>query len=302
LHIAALSAPGQPSGRFALKLLLTFKTTAPSTNIDNPEVAVFSNWNKWKMLVPATDRVLSVRLLRGQDLRAPPGWGRVEPSVELRLGSARRVSKNVPGSSPAWHELHEFTLDVEATPRLHLTVSAGPPKASAVDAVAGALSGAANVASLGVLGSRGADELRLRGRAGGMLGRVPACAADAEVPSTFDAAFCGRAVVDLRDIERRCALAGGPVCDTLPLRDAISGSLVCVFEMRRLVAMPADDSAAVAAPTEDATPAPSRRDGLTQTAAADIADTLLPRREAVHLNGERKPKRFSCFNGSDISD
>lgn len=34
-----------------------FKQTAPSTNIDNPEVAVFSNWNKWKMLVPATDRV-----------------------------------------------------------------------------------------------------------------------------------------------------------------------------------------------------------------------------------------------------
>ena len=36
---------------------VTFKTTAPSTNIDNPEVAVFSNWNKWKILVPATDRV-----------------------------------------------------------------------------------------------------------------------------------------------------------------------------------------------------------------------------------------------------
>ncbi len=34
-----------------------FKQTAPSTNIDNPEVAAFSNWNKWKMLVPATDRV-----------------------------------------------------------------------------------------------------------------------------------------------------------------------------------------------------------------------------------------------------
>ena len=34
-----------------------FKQSAPSTNIDNPEVAVFSNWNKWKVLVPATDRV-----------------------------------------------------------------------------------------------------------------------------------------------------------------------------------------------------------------------------------------------------
>ncbi|MEO6246106.1 MAG: TonB-dependent receptor, partial [Opitutaceae bacterium] len=36
---------------------VNFKQTAPSTNIDNPEVAAYSNWNKWKMLVPATDRV-----------------------------------------------------------------------------------------------------------------------------------------------------------------------------------------------------------------------------------------------------
>ncbi len=36
---------------------VNFKQTAPSTNIDNPENATFSNWNKWKMLVPATDRV-----------------------------------------------------------------------------------------------------------------------------------------------------------------------------------------------------------------------------------------------------
>ncbi len=36
---------------------VNFKQTAPSANIDNPEVATFSNWNKWKMLIPATDRV-----------------------------------------------------------------------------------------------------------------------------------------------------------------------------------------------------------------------------------------------------
>ncbi len=36
---------------------VNFKQTAPSVNIDNPEVATFSNWNKWKMLIPATDRV-----------------------------------------------------------------------------------------------------------------------------------------------------------------------------------------------------------------------------------------------------
>lgn len=34
-----------------------FKQTAPSTNIDSPENATFSNWNKWKMLIPATDRI-----------------------------------------------------------------------------------------------------------------------------------------------------------------------------------------------------------------------------------------------------
>ncbi|MBL9200282.1 MAG: TonB-dependent receptor [Opitutaceae bacterium] len=36
---------------------VNFKQTAPSANIDSPEVAYYSNWNKWKMLVPATDRV-----------------------------------------------------------------------------------------------------------------------------------------------------------------------------------------------------------------------------------------------------
>jgi outer membrane receptor protein involved in Fe transport len=36
---------------------VNFKQTAPSSNIDSPENATFSNWNKWKMLVPATDRV-----------------------------------------------------------------------------------------------------------------------------------------------------------------------------------------------------------------------------------------------------
>ena len=36
---------------------VNFKQTAPSANIDSAEVATFSNWNKWKMLVPATDRV-----------------------------------------------------------------------------------------------------------------------------------------------------------------------------------------------------------------------------------------------------
>jgi iron complex outermembrane recepter protein len=36
---------------------ISFKQTAPSKNIDNPENATYSNWNKWKMLIPATDRV-----------------------------------------------------------------------------------------------------------------------------------------------------------------------------------------------------------------------------------------------------
>lgn len=36
---------------------LAFRTAAPNTNIDNADSATFSNWNKWKMLLPATDRV-----------------------------------------------------------------------------------------------------------------------------------------------------------------------------------------------------------------------------------------------------
>ena len=310
-HAAAV----HPGGEAMLEF--TYVPFAPLGDGDEAPPQLPAGWE-----LPATDRVLSVRLLRAEDLHLPPGWGRATPLVELRAGSTRRVSKAAPGTSPAWHELFELVLDVEAAPRLHLTVSAGPPKASAVDAVTGALNGAANMATLGVLGSRagGADELRLRGRTGGVLGRVPSCAAEAEVPSAFDAAFCGRAVVDLRDVERRCALAGGPVCDTLPLQDAISGALVCVFEMRRLVAMPADGDAndaavaaraevTVAAPAAAPTPvpAPSRRDALNVAAAADVAAAdaaALPRRETVTHEGindaERKPnKRFGCFGGSE---
>ncbi len=36
---------------------VSFKQTALSKNLDNAENATFSNWNQWKMLVPATDRV-----------------------------------------------------------------------------------------------------------------------------------------------------------------------------------------------------------------------------------------------------
>jgi outer membrane receptor protein involved in Fe transport len=54
--VATMSADGMfylwpsPTG-------VTFKQTAPSSNIDSPENATFSNWNKWKMLIPATDRI-----------------------------------------------------------------------------------------------------------------------------------------------------------------------------------------------------------------------------------------------------
>jgi len=36
---------------------VSFKQTALSKNIDNAENATYSNWNQWKMLIPATDRV-----------------------------------------------------------------------------------------------------------------------------------------------------------------------------------------------------------------------------------------------------
>ncbi|MBC7368841.1 MAG: TonB-dependent receptor plug domain-containing protein [Undibacterium sp.] len=54
--VATMAADGMfylwpsPSG-------VSFKQTALSKNLDNAENATFSNWNQWKMLVPATDRV-----------------------------------------------------------------------------------------------------------------------------------------------------------------------------------------------------------------------------------------------------
>ncbi|MBM3851627.1 MAG: hypothetical protein FJ399_00565 [Verrucomicrobia bacterium] len=36
---------------------VSFRQSALSKNIDSPENATYSNWNKWKVLVPATDRV-----------------------------------------------------------------------------------------------------------------------------------------------------------------------------------------------------------------------------------------------------
>jgi iron complex outermembrane recepter protein len=35
---------------------VNFKQTAPSKNIDNPENAAYSNWSRWRILVPKTDR------------------------------------------------------------------------------------------------------------------------------------------------------------------------------------------------------------------------------------------------------
>ena len=54
--VASLAADGMfylwpsPAG-------VSFKQTALSKNIDSPENATYANWNKWKILVPATDRV-----------------------------------------------------------------------------------------------------------------------------------------------------------------------------------------------------------------------------------------------------
>ena len=55
--VATMSANGtfflwpDPSGT------LSWKQTAPSKNIDSPENATYSNWAKWRILVPRTDRV-----------------------------------------------------------------------------------------------------------------------------------------------------------------------------------------------------------------------------------------------------
>ncbi len=59
--VATMSGTGSTAGTFYLwpdpSGGVSFKQSALSKNIDSPENATFSNWNKWKHLVPATDRV-----------------------------------------------------------------------------------------------------------------------------------------------------------------------------------------------------------------------------------------------------
>ncbi len=59
--VATMASTGTNVGMFYLWPApdgsISFKQTVPSNNIDSPENATRSNWNKWKMLLPATDRV-----------------------------------------------------------------------------------------------------------------------------------------------------------------------------------------------------------------------------------------------------
>lgn len=59
--VATMSGTGTTAGMFYLwpdpAGTISFKQTAPSNNVDSLENGTRSNWNKWKMLLPATDRV-----------------------------------------------------------------------------------------------------------------------------------------------------------------------------------------------------------------------------------------------------
>jgi len=251
--------------------------------VPSPKVRLPPGWT-----LPAAPSVLSVRLLAAKDLHAPSGWGRMTPFVTLTLGKEERVSKPSVGENPAWHQLFEFVdVDATKTPRIHMVVSAGPPKGAVGAAIGGAISGAASIVTLGASRGAATEELQLRGRTGGLLGRVPMTAAEAaEVKEEFEAAFVGRCVTDLKDIVRRCELAGGCVSITLPLIDALGGSLVVVFELNRFVGVKGDDEPDDEVPQEDEAPPAD---------AAAPQDSVPPQTEGAEAEEAEPLPRSGCF-------
>jgi len=255
--------------------------------LPSPKVRLPPGWTM------PTGCVLSVRLLAAKDLRAPSGWGRMRPFVTLTLGEEERVSRPSVGDNPAYQELFEFLhVDATKTPRLHMVLSAGPLKgavgAAIGDAAAGVasiVSGAASIVTLGASRGAATEELQLRGRTGGLLGRVPRTHAEAEeVKDDYGEAFCGRCVADLRDIVCRCELAGGCVSDTLPLIDVPSGSLALVFELHRFPGVTDVDE-------PDEVPARATGDEAPQQAV----DSVLPLMGGAPAEEAEPQPRGGCF-------
>ena len=237
--------------------------------------------------LPPGRAVMTVRLLFASQLHAPPGWtARMTPVVTLTMHQGAQEGQQTYTSTPgtgancAWHETFEYLVDLgeddddnqsqgdgvarppPAPVRLHLVANAAP-KGGAIDAMAGALSGAASSAmsmvTLGVVSSKAAADsgasLNLHGAAGGLLGRQASCEADAGLDACYDATtFCGRAVLDVRDMARKVALNGEPQVIKLDLIDTVAGSITCVVDVQRLASTGTVATATAALPNKTAAP------------------------------------------------
>ena len=294
--------------------------------------------------LPERQDVIIVRLLSASQLHPPPGWtSRMTPIVTVKLfdGQQRTTKRSFtsePGTGPncSWYQTFEFTeCDVvedddegadapavmraqPAPVRLHFSLDAGQ-KQGIAGAITGAASGAVSIVTLGIVGGtrKSADSsasLRLHGASGGLLGRIPESDADATEDIHFDATtFCGRAVLDVRDVARKVRLSGEPHTMTLPLIDTVGGVITCVVDIRRLSAVGVGDEEAaqqMAVTEGDGAPYEARAEQTAVAPAASLPSAsagatqrVMPR--ASEVSRPRQSKRSvlgSCCggNGDDL--
>ena len=292
--------------------------------------------------LPRGRAIMTVRLLFASQLHVPPGWtALMTPVVTLTVHQGEQEGQQTCTSTPgtgancAWHETFEFLVELgddddnqhqgggAARPppppvRLHLVANAAP-RGGIMNAMAGALSGAASSAvsmvTLGVVGgSKPADSgasLNLRGAAGGLLGRQASCEADPGLDASYDATtFCGRAVLDVHDMARKVALNEEPQVVKLDLIDTVAGSLTCVVDIQRLAISKAAASASSAQPSTTAAPEdastrtqscecgvpPSRPDGTPFPAGGALPTSAAVGTASVRAATRHKPKRLSLLS------
>ena len=227
---------------------------------------------------------ISVTLLRGTDLQFPAGWKKPHPFVTFKLtGGSGGEHTSLPsyGNNPAWHELFYFpTIDLSKKPiHLHLVVSAGqihaslPGMKAAGSVLSGAMSvvsGATSAVTLGAVGGGGAEDVKLRGRHGGFLGRD--AEGDSDVPPTSDAAFCGRGKLDVSALAALVRDAGGPVAETVQLLEVPGGSITVIVNVHRFNAvgsLAGGDSSAALHGVEEEEGAPTEAAAAAAAAAAE---------------------------------
>ena len=171
-----------------------------------------------------------------------------------------------------------------------------------------------SMVTLGVVSSKAAADsgasLNLHGAAGGLLGRQASCEADTGLDACYDATtFCGRAVLDVREMARKVALNGEPHVVKMDLVDTVAGSITCVVDIQRLASTGAVAAASAALPNNTAAPedasedstgcgcppasTSSQSDCMPSPAAGALASSGEVMAESVGAATRPKPKRLS---------